>query len=345
MKAIVLAAGVGSRLDPLTTQIPKPMVPVANTPVLEHILNLLKRHGISEVALNLHYLPAQVSDYFGDGSRLGMSLHFELEETLSGDAGGVRALRQYLDDDTFLVLMGDLLTDADLGAVVAAHKRLGALATIALKRVEDVSQFGVALLDGRGLIKGFQEKPDPDQALSNLASTGIYVFEPEIFQHIPASGVYGFGRQLFPSLVERGLPVGGAEIAQYWSDVGTIRQYRLSNFDALEGRVAVPLPGDRTQWGWLGAGSTVADSCRVEGLLMVGRGTRIAGRVRIRGRVIVGDNCFVDEDAELEDSVVWSEASVQRGASIKDSVIGRNCVVKNGSRHVAKATVAPKVLI
>lgn len=348
MKAIVLAAGVGSRLDPLTTQIPKPMVPVANTPVMEHILLLLKRHGITDVASNLHYLPEQVRTYFADGGNLGMNLNFLLEEKLSGDAGGVRALRKFLDDDTFIVLMGDLLTDADVSYVIAEHKRLGALASIALKRVDDVSQFGVAVLDEKGLITGFQEKPQPEEALSDLASTGIYVFEPEVFEHIPETGDYGFGRQLFPKLVGEGLPVGGIEIKNYWSDVGTVKQYRQSNFDALDRLLNITLPGDRREWGWIGAGATVDASCKIEGNLLLGKSSRLGPGVKIKGKVVIGDNCNVDERVELENTVVWSNVNIERSAVLRDSVIGRNCVVKNGSSHVEKATVEPtfrKVLI
>jgi NDP-sugar pyrophosphorylase family protein len=348
MKAIVLAAGVGSRLDPLTTQVPKPLVPVANTPVMEHILLLLKRHGISEIASNLHYLPDQVRNYFGDGSKLDVELGFHFEETLSGDAGGVRALRNYLDGETFIVMMGDLLTDADLTYVINQHKSKGALATIALKQVDDVSQFGVALLDSQSFIKGFQEKPAAADALSNLASTGIYILEHEIFKHIPENGPYGFGRQLFPTLVDQGLPVLGVEISNYWSDVGTVKQYRLANFDALDGRLQVDLKGQKSSWGYIGGGSTVDDGVEVEGLLLLGENSHIAPGVKVRGKVVVGDNCIIEAKAELEDTVIWSNVNIEARAVVRDSVIGRNCMVKNGSRQINKAVVDPgfgKVLI
>src|SRR3990167_6567846 len=161
MKAMVLAAGVGSRLDPLTMQIPKPLVPVANRPVMEHILRLLKHHGVGQVISNLHYLPEKLVEYFGDGSALGLNMQFYLEEKLSGDAGGVRGCREFLGDETFLVLMGDLLTDVNLSHLVRQHKLKGAIATIAVKQVADVSQFGVVLTDEQGFITGFQEKPNP----------------------------------------------------------------------------------------------------------------------------------------------------------------------------------------
>jgi mannose-1-phosphate guanylyltransferase len=338
MRAMVLAAGVGSRLDPLTTQIPKPLVPVANVPVMEHMLNLLKKNQVFEVVSNLHHLPDKLTQYFGDGSQLGMNLTYHYEKELSGDAGGVRACREFLQGGTFIVLMGDLLTDADLTAIVAEHKRKGALATIGIKRVDDVSQFGVVLTDENGFITGFQEKPRPEEALSDLASTGIYVFEPEVFDHIPARGTYGFGRQLFPRLVEQGAPILGSEITRYWSDVGTIKQYRTSNFDALDGAVSVDMPGTKTDFGWLGTNSHIADNCQIEGRLLVGNNSRIAKGVKIRGSVIIGDDCFIDQNAELEDSIIWSDVSVESGARLKQSVIGFNCVV-NGTKPLLEAAV------
>jgi len=331
MKAMVLAAGVGSRLDPLTTAVPKPLVPVANRPIMELILELLKRHGITEVFSNLHHLPDQLIRYFGDGSRIGMKLRFHHEEELSGDAGGVRACRAFLEDGTFIVLMGDLLTDADLTSIVAEHKKKGALATIGLKAVDDVSQFGVALTDDQGFITGFQEKPNPSEALSNLASTGIYVFEPEIFEHIPGEGVYGFGRQLFPSLLEKGAPVLGFEFKSYWSDVGTINQYRLSNFDALEGRINVEFAGKQTPQGFLADGAVIESGCNIDGLLLLGKNSRLESGVEVRGRVIVGDDCVVGKNARLADSVIWAGSNVEPGAELHNSVIGRGCVVVNGN--------------
>lgn len=337
---MVLAAGVGSRLDPLTTQVPKPLVPIANRPVLEHILRLLKKQGITQVISNLHHLPDQLTDYFGNGQAMGMDLQFHLEEELSGDAGGVRACQWFLEDDTFLVMMGDLVSDIDLGAVLKQHKQKGALATIALKQVADVSQLGVAVLNQEGFITGFQEKPSPQSALSNLASTGIYILEAEVFKHIPAQGSYGFGRQLFPSLVKAGAPILGVDINNYWSDVGTIKQYRQSNFDALEGKVSLELPGTRHSWGYLGENSDISSSASIDGLIMLGNNSRISAGVKIKGKVIVGDNCVIGPHAELEDTIVWSSTIIESKAVLRNSVIGLNCVV-NGSANLQEQAVVP----
>ena len=330
---MVLAAGVGSRLDPLTSQLPKPLVPVANRPVMEHILLLLKKHGFTDVVSNLHYLPDKIKSYFGYGESMGMNLDFRYEEELSGDAGGVRACRKFFGQETFIVLMGDLLTDADLSRVYAEHKRKGALATIGIKQVVDVSQFGVVVRDDQGFIKGFQEKPSKEEALSNFASTGIYILEPQIFDYMPATGSYGFGRQLFPSLVQQGLPVLSVDLGTYWTDVGTIHQYRQSNFDALEGALTVELHGERTAQGHIGAGSSIDPRTAVEGNLLLGKRSKIAAGVQIKGRVIIGDNCRIERNAILEDTIVWSNSVVEENASLKHCIVGSGCVVQNGSKH------------
>lgn len=339
MKAMVLAAGVGSRLDPLTSQLPKPLVPVANRPVMEHLLALLKKHGFCDIVSNLHYMPEEIRQYFGDGSRFGLKIDFRYEKELSGDAGGVRACRDFFAGETFIVLMGDLLTDADLSAVLKIHKAKKALATIGLKQVEDVSQFGVALTNKDGFITGFQEKPSNEEALSNLASTGIYVFEPEIFDHMPQTGSLGFGRQLFPQLVEDGLPVLGAKIEGYWTDVGTIKQYKQSNFDALAGKLKLNIPGECNGKTYLEAGAVIAQDCQIDGQLLLGAHSQIKENVRLKGQVIIGDNCTIEPNTVLTDTIVWSNSVIGPDAYLENCVVGSKCAVANGTREKELATV------
>jgi mannose-1-phosphate guanylyltransferase len=355
LKAMVLAAGVGSRLDPLTSETPKPLVPVVNVPIMEHILKLLSVHGFTDICANVHYLPERIIDYFDNGSALGLDLKFLLEENLSGDAGGIRACRKFLDGSSFLVLNGDLLTDADLTLVVREHKRKKAIATIAVKHVDDVSHFGVALLGKEGFITGFQEKPAAHEALSNLISTGIYVLEPEIFKFIPSEGDYGFGRQLFPLLVKQDLPVLGVEIDGYWSDVGTLAQYRLSNFDALQGKIKVDLPG-RLVTSSTGTirkmdSAIVEEGSVIEGDLMIGAKSIIKRGARIKGTVVIADNCVIESGAEISDSVIWSGVHILGDAKVNDSVIGSGCIVAEGTKLSNTAIVsqnkqiAPNVVI
>jgi NDP-sugar pyrophosphorylase family protein len=343
MKAVVLAAGVGSRLDPLTTQLPKPMVPVANRPILEHLLMLLNKHGITDVYSNLHYLSDSILNYFPEGYKTTIKPTFQFESQLSGDAGGVRLFRRELGDQTFLVVMGDLVTDVDLSHLINEHKASGAIATIGLKKEADVSHYGVVMQDARGFITGFQEKPTAEEALSKLISTAIYVFEPEVFEHMPATGTLGFGRQLFPSLVKKGLPVFGAEVKGYWCDAGTIKQYQVSNFDALKGKVHIDLPGQCVSLGnyecWVDVGSKVSDRCRVNGSLMVGKKSTIGDGVEIRGHVIIGDNCVIDSGAYLEDTIIWSNTAIQSGAHLVRSIVGYGCTI------TAEARLSQDVLV
>ena len=346
-RAMVLAAGVGSRLDPLTSQVPKPLVPVLNVPVIEHIFKLLAKHGVTDVCANLHYLSEQIIEYCGTGERFGLNLTLKPEPKLSGDAGGVRFCREFLEGGTFMVIMGDLLTDADLTSIINTHKSKKALASIAVKAVpnEEVSSFGVVVRNEDGFITGFQEKPKPEEALSNMISTGIYIFEPEVFNYIPKEGDFGFGRQLFPQLVKEGLPVLGIEIMNYWSDVGSIQQYRESNFDALEGLVAVDRPGTRTEIDraevWLGEGATIEDGCIMEGTVLIGKNSRVSRGTSLSGRVVIGDNCVIEHHAHLHDTLVWSGTRVEANAHVENSVIGYNCIVTTGSKHVEVTTVAP----
>jgi NDP-sugar pyrophosphorylase family protein len=340
---MVLAAGVGSRLEPLTTQLPKPLVPIANCPVMEHIVRLLADHGFSEICANLHHLPDLIEGYFQDS--VSSKIHFLREKELSGDAGGVRACHSFLGQSTFMVLMGDSLTDADLTAVFSEHKKKKALATIGLKQVEDVSRFGVAVLDQDGWIKGFQEKPSPTEAKSNLVSTAIYVLEPEVFNYIPKSGMFGFGRQLFPALVQQGLPVLGVEIDGYWIDVGTIEHYRQANFDALAGQVAVQIPGRLTartsesSTVWLADGAILEPNVVIEGHALIGRGTIIRSGTRLSGSVVVGDHCLIERNVSLHNTIVWSNVQVGAEAHLTDSIIARHVRVEAATSSIGITVV------
>ena len=341
MTAVVLAAGVGSRLDPLTKQLPKPLIPFANFPVMEHILCLLKRHGITQTVSNVHYLPESVVSYFADGSRLGLHSTFVRESMLTGDAGGVRACREHLKDGSFLVIMGDLITDLDVGYVIRQHREKGALASIALKQVKDVERFGVAVIDPDSRIVEFQEKPSRETAKSNLASTGVYVFEPKIFDYIGDDAEVSFGHDVFPRLVKEKLPLLGVEVWGYWSDIGTISQYKNSTSDALHGLIDIELPGHQFHHGWIGDGSTIRGTSLVDGLVQIGRNTHIADDVTLKGFVVIGDNCLIERGTTVQNSIIWSSTVIGAGSNIADSVIGSRCHIRNGSQLVAAAVVEP----
>lgn len=316
MKAMIMAAGVGSRLMPMTAGVPKPMIPITNRPLMANTVKLLARHGFNQLIANLHYHGDQISGYFGDGSEFGVSMHYSPEEELLGTAGGVKRCAWFLDE-TFVIVSGDALTDIDLTRLMEAHRRRGAMATIALKEVPDVEHFGIVITGDDERIRNFQEKPRPEEALSQVANTGIYVFEPEVFQYIP-EGFYDFGTQLFPRLVQMGSPFYGAAIQDYWCDVGNLDTYRQAHADVLAGRV---------QADWEGRLLYNEESRRV----LLGEGSELGNGVRFSGSVVIGPGCRIEDNAVIGDTVIWDHTFIGRGAILRESVVGAGCLVRPGS--------------
>jgi mannose-1-phosphate guanylyltransferase len=310
---MLLAAGLGTRLRPLTYEVPKPLVPVVGTPVMEHIVRLLAQHGFDDVVCNLHYFPDQIQKRFGDGSRWGLRLSYSYEEELLGTAGGVRNVRDHFGDETFLIISGDALTDIDLTALWKAHDEQGGIATLSLKRVDDPSQIGVVILGEEGRIQGFQEKPDPAEALSNLGNCGIYVMEPEIFDYFPDTPFVDWALDVFPTLLDQDVPFYGYEIHEYWNDIGNIREFRQGNFDALTGEVRVEIEAGRL-------------NPDVEGIeeppVYVGEGCEIGAGVRLTGPVVMGDRCSVGQGAAIRDSVVWPGTEIAPREILIGAVVG-----------------------
>ena len=315
MKAMLLAAGLGTRLRPLTYELPKPMVPILGRPVMEHILRLMVRHGFDDVVANLHYFPDLIRNRFGDGSDYGARLVYSYEPELMGTAGGVRNVRDHFGGETFLIISGDALTDVDLTALWQAHKQKGGIATLALKRVDDPSQLGVVIVNEEGRIQGFQEKPDPAEALSNLGNCGIYVFEPEIFDYFPEPEFVDWAMDVFPRLLEEDVSFYGHEIQEYWNDVGSLEEYRQGNFDALEGKVRVDMPGTAN-------GRRLPADAEIEGPVFIGEGCEIAAGVRLTGPVVIGEGSTIGENSALRDTIVWPRTAVDPGTVLIGAVAG-----------------------
>src|SRR6195256_894332 len=248
MRAMVLAAGLGTRLRPLTYEVTKPMVPVLDRPVMEHIVDLLDLHGFEEVIATLHYCPGPIRERFG-GRR---ECRFEPE--LLGTAGGVRACAEFFGDEPFLVISGDALADIDLTALAARHRETGGIATLAVKQVSDTREFGVVLHDREGRITGFQEKPSPDEALSDLGNCGIYMFDPRIFDYFPERPFVDWAKDVFPVLLENDVPFHIHELSEYWNDIGSLGELRQGTFDALRGKLRLEIQGQEVR-----PGITVAD--------------------------------------------------------------------------------------
>lgn len=345
MKAMILAAGVGSRLEPLTCNIPKPMVPVVNRPAMEHIINLLVKHGITEVAANLWYLPEKIQEYFGDGSKFGVELRYSIEKELMGTAGGVKKLEPFLND-TFVIISGDAVTDVNIWDMIDYHKKVGAIATIALKEVADPRQFGVVITGEDGKIKAFQEKPQPEEALSHLANTGIYVFEPEIFKMIPADTVFDFGKELFPQLVEAGAAFYGYPMKGYWCDIGSLTQYRLAHYDILKGSVKMEIPGNwHANAVYVGDRTTIAPTARIGSKVVIGSNCHIGDGVEIFGETVIGDNCLIEEGTAIFGSIIWGNTKIGSRARLVECVVGSECYLKEDSVIGAGVILSDKCVV
>jgi mannose-1-phosphate guanylyltransferase/mannose-1-phosphate guanylyltransferase/phosphomannomutase len=326
MRAMVMAAGLGTRLRPITYEIPKPVVPVCNRPIVEQLARLLAKHGADEVIANLHWFPDTVKARLGDGSELGIQVSYEFEEKLLGTAGGVRNVRGFLTEpgEDFFVLAGDALTDADLTKLMAAHKANGGVATLGVKKVSDVSQYGVIVVDGDGRVQGFQEKPDPAEALSDLVNCMVYAFSPEVFDYFPGEpgDEIDFAMDVFPRLLELDVPFYVHEIESYWNDVGTLREYVQGNLDALTGAVRVEPLGDLVE------GETTLDGgAEVTGPVLIGPGAEIGAGATLKGPTIIGANAKVGSGARLAEAVVLGGAEVPPNAVIARGLFGDASVI------------------
>jgi mannose-1-phosphate guanylyltransferase len=332
MRAMILAAGLGTRLRPITHGMPKPMVPVLNRPLMEHIVRLLVRRGFGEAIANLHWFPDLIESHFGDGSAFDIELSYSSEEQLLGTAGGVRKAAEFLGDD-FLVVAGDALTDIDLGAMREFHESHDGLATLATKRVRDTDQFGVVIAAGDGRIQGFQEKPDPAEALSDLANTCIYMFRSEIFDFFPAPGTSkaagpddppdfaDWAMDVFPALLDGDIPFYSHEIEAYWNDVGNLDELRQGNLDALQGAVELD-PGAQLVSDGVWAASSL-EGVEMTAPVLVGAGVELGEGVRLDGPAILCDGCRVGDGAYIRDSIVLADAELPARAVLIGGIAAR----------------------
>jgi mannose-1-phosphate guanylyltransferase/mannose-1-phosphate guanylyltransferase/phosphomannomutase len=324
MKVMIMAAGKGTRLRPITDLVPKPMAPIVNRPALFHIIRLLRRHGLTEITMNLHHLPEIVTDYFADGGQMGVSISYSFEPELLGTAGGVKNNQAFLGTGTFVVMSGDALTDVDLTGLIAAHKRNGSIGTLAVKEVANPSLYGVIVADDDGRVVGFQEKPAIEEARSRLCNCGIYVFEPEIFDHIPAGQFDDFGSRLFPELLRQHVPFHVEAINEYWSDVGNLGEFMRGNADALTGCVEVEIPGEEVRPGvWIEGDCEIDESARIEPPVLIGRGCRIGKDAVIEGPTVIGDGCRVEEQCHVVGGVVLPGSLLPAGSLLVGGALGQ----------------------
>jgi mannose-1-phosphate guanylyltransferase / phosphomannomutase len=361
MKGVIMAGGFGTRLKPLTINRPKPMVPVANRPIMEHIVALLRRHGITDLVSILYFQPEHITSHFGDGSRFGVKMQYVTAEADYGTAGAVRNASHLLGDDRIMVISGDVLTDFDLGAAVRSHEERGAEATIALTAVENPLAFGIVIVDERtGRIERFLEKPTWGEVFSDTINTGIYILEPEALQRVPPKTNVDFSKDLYPAMLKEGAGLFGHIAEGYWRDIGNIDEYRSAHHDVLAGRVQVELAGAARQVGagtvWMDPGAELPESVRISGTVVIADGARIASDCAL-DNVVVGSGSSIGEGAELRHAVLWERCQVGRRARIVESVcasgvhIGKaaairdRCIISDGAAVGDFAVVGPNVKV
>ncbi|WP_241423590.1 sugar phosphate nucleotidyltransferase [Candidatus Contubernalis alkaliaceticus] len=337
---MILAAGLGTRLRPLTNVVSKPMVQLAGRPCLEHTVRLLKKHGVNEVMVNIHYFPELIREYFGDGSSFGVDMNYSYEKELMGTAGGLKKVESFFKNDTVLIISGDGLTDIHIQDYYRFHKEKGCIATLALKRVENPQQYGVVKLNEDSTINIFQEKPKIEEAVSNLANTGIYLFEPEVFQHIPEDTFYDFGKQLFPKFVESRIKMAGYQMEGYWCDIGDLPVYREAHYDILMGLVKVEIPGKELSDNiWIGNSTQLHPDSRIQGPVVLRDNCIIEKGVQIYGPAVIGKNTVVKEGAVIKRSILWDDVCVGEGISLTDAIVAQGVNLSNEPLNLDKIVV------
>ncbi len=327
-----MAGGEGTRLRPLTSNAPKPMIPVTNRPMMEHVIGLLRQHGFDEIVVTVAFMANAIRTYFGDGAEFGVRMVYATEETPLGTAGSVRNAMDVLDE-RFLVISGDVLTDIDLTSVIKVHEERGALASIALKAMENPLEFGIVITREDGSIERFLEKPTWGQVFSDTINTGIYVLEPEIFDYIPAGRPVDFSEEVFPALLADGKPLFGHTVEGYWEDVGALEAYLSAHRDVLDAKVALDVPGFPLGEGvWLGEGAEVHPSAKIVGPAVIGDYTVVEAGAHLGEYTVLGSNVWVGPDSYLERSIVHDNTYLGGGVRLRGCVVGRSCDLRQAAR-------------
>lgn len=328
MKAVIMAGGEGTRLRPLTCSIPKPMVPVAGKPTMEHIINLLKKHDIKDIASTLYYLPDSIVDYFLDGKRFGVNLTYFIEEKPLGTGGSVLNAKEFLDD-TFIVISGDALTDINLKKAIKYHISKGSKATLVLKRESIPLEFGIVITNSEGRIIRFLEKPGWGEVFSDTINTGIYILEPEVFNYYKKGDNFDFSRDLFPRLLNDNVPMFGYITDEYWCDIGDLNSYLQTNFDVLDGKVDVELDAVKKMKGiWVGRNTIISDDAVLKGPCYIGSNCLIKSGSSIGPYSIIGNNTVVSENTSIKHSVLWDFNRIGGNNQIRGSIICSKVVTK-----------------
>ena len=345
MKAVVMAGGEGSRLRPLTIMRPKPMVPIVGRPVMEHILNLLKGHGITDVVVTVQYLASAIEDYFGDGSAFGMRIDYSREEVPLGTAGSVKNAEELLTEP-FLVISGDALTDFNLSDIIKFHNARRAMATLTLAHVANPLEFGVIITDDQQRIRQFLEKPSWGEVFSDTINTGIYVFDPKIFGYFDKNKVFDFSQDLFPMMLEKGDPLFGYTAQGYWCDVGNLAEYMKANADVLQGLVKARVPGNDIGGGvWVEDNVEIDPEAQIYGPVYLGHDCKVKSGAVVRGPSTIGAFTIVDEHAQVDRSVIWNNSYIGERAELRGALVGTQTSVKGRALMFEGAVVGDRSTI
>lgn len=330
MKAVVMAGGEGSRLRPLTIRRPKPMVPIAGKPVMEHILDLLKRHGITEVVVTVQYLASNIEDYFGNGSQLGMRITYSREDVPLGTAGSVKNAEEQLTEP-FIVISGDALTDYNLTDVIKYHQEKKSLATLLLAHVHNPLEYGVIITNEDGHITQFLEKPSWGEVFSDTINTGIYVLDPQIFSYFEKNKQFDFSQELFPMMLKKGDPIYGyVAPSGYWCDVGNLSEYMRANADVLQGHVDVNIPAKNIGNGiWCEEGVEISEEAQLFGPVYLGHDCKVRAGAIIHGPSTIGHYTIVDERAQVDRSFVWSNSYIGERSELRGAIVGSSTSIKS----------------
>jgi mannose-1-phosphate guanylyltransferase/phosphomannomutase len=340
MKAIIIAGGLGTRLRPLTYNIPKPIVPLANKPFVFHQIELLRKFGITEIILNLHYLSDNIKNIFDDGRKLGVKIYYSIEEKPLGTAGAVKNAEKFFDGGPMLVFNGDILTDINLGKMISFHEEKKGKVTLALTKVEDPTIYGLVITDNNQRVLEFREKPSWEHVTTNTINAGIYIVDPSIFKLVPKGKEFSFERQLYPTLLEKGEKMFGYVTDAYWMDIGDPVKYLKAHHDILSGDVMAIIPGNKISANiWVEDDVNISSSAKVRGPALIGSHSQIAEDVYIDEFVVLGDSVTISKGAKLKNCVVHGKTVIQEGVKIEGSIIGAHCTIEEYST-VAGATLA-----
>ncbi|MCC6729059.1 MAG: mannose-1-phosphate guanyltransferase [Chthonomonadales bacterium] len=336
MKAVVMAGGEGTRLRPITAHRPKPLAPVLNRPIMEHIIYLLREHGVRDIVVTLHYLADEIEGHFGNGSEFGVRLFYSVEDTPLGTAGSVKQAEEHLRDDTFLIVSGDALTDVNLTRAFEYHRSKDAEATIILSHVPNPLEFGVVITDEQGRIRRFLEKPSWGEVFSDTVNTGMYVLDPSVFRYMEPGGNYDWSQDVFPRMLEEGKPLFGYVMEDYWCDVGNLNQYREAQYTVLDGRTRVRIEGEEHTGVWVGEGSRIAPDAQVHPPTMIGRNVKVKSGAQVGPYTVIGDNTIIEDGATVHRSVLWDNVYVGTNTRLLSCtvcshvVMQRDCDVQEG---------------